>query len=391
MTDQPEVPRDAVPQGWAPVQPPAYPPAPPWGGAPQPVGPPPQQGWGPANPGWTPSPQAWGAANPGWTPPPKPGVIPLQPLSVGEILDGAISSLRAHPGTMLGFSALVAVATQVVLVPLTWLLLGDTNATQVGETATVSDDINLITSSLSAGAVSVVVTAIATLLLTGMLTVVVSRAVLGQTISTAEAWRQARPRLPQLFGVAVLVFLLLVGTAVVTLGIGTLLAVSGAPAGVVFLAFLLGVPAFIVAVAYLYVSLALAPAVVVLERQGVAASLRRSRALVKGAWWRTFGILVLVFFIAQVVSGVVSVPFGIISFVAGGSDHPYSLLPLLTAAVATIIGAAITWPFTAAASALLYVDRRMRREGLDLELTRAAGLAPSGQSPTPGAPPTGPG
>ena len=46
-------------------------------------------------------------------------------------------------------------------------------------------------------------------------------------------------------------------------------------------------------------------------------------------------------------------------------------------AFGTIVAAAITWPFTAVATALLYVDRRMRREGLDLELARAAGVAPA--------------
>jgi hypothetical protein len=38
-----------------------------------------------------------------------------------------------------------------------------------------------------------------------------------------------------------------------------------------------------------------------------------------------------------------------------------------------VVASAVTWPFTAVATALLYVDRRMRREALDLELARAAG------------------
>ena len=40
----------------------------------------------------------------------KPGVIPLRPLGVGEILDGAVSTMRAHWRTVLGISLTVAVA-----------------------------------------------------------------------------------------------------------------------------------------------------------------------------------------------------------------------------------------------------------------------------------------
>ena len=56
------------------------------------------------------------------------------------------------------------------------------------------------------------------------------------------------------------------------------------------------------------------------------------------------------------------------------SFNPYELVPLIITGVGTILGAAITWPFTAVATALIYVDRRIRREGLDIELARAAGF-----------------
>jgi len=379
----PEVPQaPPVPPGWAPVQPPA------WGSSPPPpTGPPPggAPGWG-AQPGWE-------AGNQGWAPPPKPGVIPLRPLGVGEILDGAISTMRAHPRSMIGFSALVAVASQLVMVPLTYLLLRDAGdvAFQVDQPTSTEDDFAFAASSVSAAALTLLVTLVATLILTGILTVVVSRAVLGQRITTGEAWQQARPRLPALFGVTMLVFLIVLAVAVVGLGPGILLAVASAPGPLVAVAFVVGVPLFLAAAVYLYVAFALAPPTVVLERQPVVASLRRSRALVKGAWWRTFGILLLVNVIAQILAGILSVPFTIgalgATFFTGEDVNPYEIIPLLITAVGTIVAGAITWPFTAAATALLYVDRRMRREALDMQLTRAAGLAPAGQSATQGTTP----
>ena len=84
-----------------------------------------------------------GASRQQWTPPPpppKPGIIPLRPLGVGEILDGAISSIRAQPRLMLGLSAVVAVITQVLIVPLTWLLLRDSGDLAFGFDEPASPD-----------------------------------------------------------------------------------------------------------------------------------------------------------------------------------------------------------------------------------------------------------
>ncbi|MGH8895411.1 MAG: hypothetical protein ACRDWY_19205, partial [Actinomycetes bacterium] len=331
-------------------------------------------GWG-AQPGWGPPQQ--------WTPPPappKPGVIPLRPLGVGEILDGAVSSIRAQPRIMLGLSAVVAVATQLLTVPLTWLLLRDTGDSAFGfdEPADADEQIAFTASALSATALQVVVTLVAALLLTGILTVVVSRAVLGQPIGAGAAWAQSRPRLPALLAVTGLVILVELGVLVAALGPGVLLAVLDAPTVAVVVAFVVGVPAAVATGVYLYVAFALAPAAIVLEKQRVVPSLRRSRDLVKGAWWRTFGILLLVNVIAQFLAGILSVPFTVLTLAVtfltsdGGGINPYEILPLLVTAVGTIIASAVTWPFTAVSTALLYVDRRIRREALDLELARGA-------------------
>ena len=372
---RPEPAAAAVPPGWAPQQPPPYVP-------PGSSSAPPPPGWGPAPAGY--APQA--------PPPPKPGIIPLRPLGVGEILDGAISAIRARWRIMLGLSAVVAVVTQLLTVPFTWLLLRDSadtafsldQPTSTGSTSTA--DLTFAASAVGATGLQVVVTLVASLILTGILTVVVSREVLGQGITAGEAWAQARPRVPALLGVTVLVGLIVLGLGVAALAPGLLLALAGAPVAVVVLAFVLGVPAFVGAAVYLYVAFALAPPAIVLERSAVVPSLRRSRALVRGAWWRTFGILVLVNVIAQVISNILNVPFVALTFLVaylggdGDTLNVYALLPLLVTALGTIVASAITWPFTAVSTALIYVDRRMRREALDLELARAAGVTPASQT-----------
>lgn len=373
-------PTEPVPPGWAPRQPPPYPPAAP---TTAPGGPgAAQPGWGRPGqqPGWGQQPQ-WAAP-----PPPKPGIIPLRPLGVGEILDGAISSIRSQPRLMLGLSAVVAVATQLLTVPLTWLLLRDVGDVAFGfeEPASPDEQIAFTAGAFSATGIQVLVTLVAALLLTGILTVAVSRAVLGERISAGVAWQRARPRLPALLGVTLLVILVELAVAALALGPGIALAALSAPTPAVVVAFVVGVPAALAVGVYLYVAFALAPAAVVLERLRVVPSLRRSRELVTGAWWRTFGLLVLVNVIAQFLAGILAIPFTVAAlaatFVTGetGSLNPYEIVPLLITSVGTILASAVTWPFTAVATALLYVDRRIRREALDLELARAAGVTTPG-------------
>jgi len=99
--------------------PPAYgtPPPPPSYGTP----PPPAYGAQPP-PAWGQPAQQWGYGQPpapwGYLPPPspKPGVIPLRPLALGEILDGAVQTIRQNPKVMLVLSAIVNLALTVIVV-----------------------------------------------------------------------------------------------------------------------------------------------------------------------------------------------------------------------------------------------------------------------------------
>ena len=45
---------------------------------------------------------------------PRPGVIPLRPLSLGEIYDGAFQVMRRNPGSMIGSAAIVGAFIAVV-------------------------------------------------------------------------------------------------------------------------------------------------------------------------------------------------------------------------------------------------------------------------------------
>lgn len=120
------------------------------------------------------------------------------------------------------------------------------------------------------------------------------------------------------------------------------------------IAFALGTVALIVPGIWLSVRLYFgAQAVVVDGRRGVAA-LRHSSRIVRGQWWRTFGILLVVGF----VSGLLGLGLGLL---VGG---PLALLTDVgaLAAALTIVGQAIGQSFTALVATLLFFDLRARSD-----------------------------
>ncbi len=341
----------------------------------------PQPQWG-QQPKW--GQQAYGA------PPLKPGVIPLRPLGVGEILDGAITALRQNPKLMLGISAIFAAVTQLIAVPVQSLLMGDQPLvpppTATGAPPAV-DAAALVNQFVSMG-ITVLTTVIAVTVLTGILTVGVSRAVLGERISPGQAWSEAKRRLPALAGVTVAVTLLQLFVVACAAAPAVLLALSGAGAITLVSVGLLALLVAVAVMVYVYVVFALAPVAAVLERQPVGKALSRSRSLVRGSFWRMFGILLLINVLAQLMS-LVAFPFLVVAMVVaatlgdGGGIYLYDWIPMTIMGVGSIVAATVAWPFTAVSIVLLYVDQRIRREGLDIELARAAtaGAPAAGSAP----------
>ena len=166
-------------------------------GPPAPGGP---GGYGPAATADTARPGGYPGWGGGWGGPPpaaKPGVIPLRPLGVGEILDGAVSTMRTHWRTVLGISLTVAVVTEIVVVLLQGLVLDDTASSDAlnDPSATLDELSRAMGDTLLSSGVVFVISLIGTIIATALLTTVTSRAVLGKPVTTGEAWRDARPQL----------------------------------------------------------------------------------------------------------------------------------------------------------------------------------------------------
>lgn len=347
------------------------------------------QGWqaapppGPAGAPGSSGPSGWSGGG-GWSGPPagsvapRPGVIPLRPLGVGEILDGAVSTARAHWRTVLSITLGIAILVELfsILAMRTWL--GDSSgfaALENNPQPTESEVRDAMGDLFGFSSVVGIFTLLATVLATALLTIVVARAVLGRSVTLGEAWQDARHRLLRLLGLVLLVVLITVGALVVPM----LLAATTGSLALTVLAFFGG----LVLAVWLGVRLSLATPALMLEREGIRDAMRRSWKLVGGSWWRVFGIQLLVAVLLLVVAGVIEFPASIIAgLVSGegagnvfdGSVTELSWTYLAVSGIGSVLASTVTLPISAGTTALLYIDQRIRREALDLELARAAGV-----------------
>ncbi len=400
MTDTPssDVPGDGQagrPQPWfppggghAPGAPPPGPPGTEQPGTGQPGTQPPGSGAQdlPGWPGW--GQQGYGQQGYGQPPPgqwsrygeaaPKPGVIPLRPLGVGEILDGAFASIRRNPKAILGLAAVVMTISAVIsaVITRTLLNLGSINLPSQGQQLTPAQATHLIgrlvAVALPAFGVTVLLTYIVQAILAGLLAPIIARAVSGQQISAADAWRATRPRLPSLLLAALLVLLAGLGPLLIVGLIAGAAALAGAPAPVYAVIAALGLVALVLTI-WFSTMLSLVTPVVVLENANPGRALARSWRLVNRSFWRVFGITLLAGLIVAIAGGILQLPFTLLGAAAGSGVGTTVII-----VIGTIAAGTVTRPITAGVTVLLYVDMRMRKEGLDLALRTASGTGQPG-------------
>ncbi|GGK64781.1 membrane protein [Sphaerisporangium melleum] len=377
-------PGQAGPQGYAPPYgPPQGGPAP---GAQAPYG---QQnpyarqqgpyGPGPQNAGYGQAP--WQGAGHGFRPPPqalRPGIIPLRPLGLGDILDGTIKLIRSNPKATLGLSAVAAAIGTLPLAIGQAMYYGSVGGliSEPGALET-ADEVPLggVIAQFGGALISVVIQFFLVTVLTGMLTRVLGRAVFGGRVTIGEAWRLTRSRLPALFGLALLTGLIVLVPFALGVALVVGLVAANASGGVIAFTVLVLVMAFVAYALFITTRLALASPAVVLERRGVTDAMRRSWRLVSGDFWRVLGILVLTQIMVSVLGGILSVPVTIVSMVVslgGQGSLAATVVTTVLFAIGGVLSSMITYPIQAGVNGLLYTDRRMRAEAFDLVLHTAA-------------------
>jgi hypothetical protein len=305
----------------------------------------------------------------------KPGIVALRPLQVGDILDGAVQSVRFNPKSMVGLSAIVLA---LFLVPSAVLGVGATHLTAttlskfgpgaeafLGYPALLLQDLS---------------TTFATAILSGLLVYVVGQAVLGRKPDISATWQATRARVWSLLALMLLSALVTIGAAVVLIGPGVLLLINNNLGAGVILIFL-GLLGYIGVLLWFSTKISLAAPAIVLEGHGVFAGLRRSFTLTKGAFWRVLGITLLAGLLAYVTRVLLGLPFSLIgvavAMLAGQGSESGQMITTFVSHLSGLVTGAITIPFVAAVTGLLYIDRRMRLEALDVVLLREAQANPA--------------
>jgi MFS family permease len=311
---------------------------------------------------------------------PKPGIIPLRPLALGEIFDGGFQAIRSNPRTMMGLSAVVlAIVIALSAVPEA-ALMRELGSALAQAPRSFEDFLNSVNAQIEVGAVGMLMTVIAVQIVTAMLVLAVSTAVLGHRVSPGQAWKRVRPRILAVLGLSLVQTLAMVGALLLPAVPGVLLAVAGASVPGIILAMAGGIGG-VVLVVFLATRWAFTAPTLLLEEQGVFAAMKRSFRLVKGDFWRVLGITLLAQLLVGIGGALIQMPFSLVSLAFQDSDRMYqdfwpNLGQLFVQGIGQVAAGAVFYPFAAAVTTLLYIDVRMRREGLDVELLQAAETGP---------------
>lgn len=323
---------------------------------------------------------------PGWTPPPKPGLIPLRPLGFGTLIGAPFQELRRNARAVVGSALLI----QGILLVVSVVVVGVVSAIALTRISMAdASDLDAITSGsvasiIVSALVPVALSLVGSAFLTGIIVSDVARGTLGEKLSLKELWRLAGRRLWPLTAWVLIVAGVLLGLIAVVGGAATALILVGNAVtlalGIVVA--ILGALALVALGVWLYTKTSLVPCLIVMERLGVRASIRRSWSLTRGYFWRTFGVQFLVAAIVNIVAQVVTTPVALVygflvslidptgSGQLNGGAITAAIVSYAVLLLVSLVIGAVTTVVQSSAIALIYIDLRMRKEGLDLKLVR---------------------
>ena len=381
--EQPAQPQQAQ-QPWGAPEQPAQPQQAqqPWGAPEQPAQP--QQQWGAApqpDAAWQGTQTQGGTA---WTVA-QPGIIPLRPLTVGELFNGSFQAVRVNPQTMFGFA--FAIMAVVGLVQAFFASSSTSSLTRALSSGDTEDLVYSLGNSMGSF-VTTGLTMLATAFLSGMLALTVWDAVLGRKSSPADAWHRFSPRfVPVLlatFLIGIIEFVLIVLVLLVFMIPFFLVVVNAASArsydsasasiGGAFAIIFLMIVALIVVGCFLTVKFAFTSSAVVLEGLGPVDALKRSWSLSKGSFWRILGRIWLIGIVTGLISAVLGGIVGAILGVGAAAADSVGLLVAFSAFLSALLSAVVI-PVQSSFYTLMYLDERMRKENLAPMIAQEASRA----------------
>ena len=279
----------------------------------------------------------------------------LRPLRLGELLDQAIRLYRRNFVTFIGIIAVIYIPLMILQTASTALM-----TSSLGSLATASNPEEIFTNYAYWGGIlsTLVITFVQFILVQGIATGALTRAVadnyLGKQTSILDAYRGIKESWVSLLGALLIIVLLFI-----VLFIWWLVPCIGWFTG-------LGMMAFLMAA----VSPLVAP-VVVLEKQGAFASIRRAWDLARRRFWPVLGtVFVLYLFSLLIVNGPAAIANALLTLAIGSFGDPTAGIVITTIiqSLVSLVFVLLYYPLQMAAFTLIYFDLRVRTEGFDIAL-----------------------
>lgn len=318
----------------------------------------------------------------------KPGIIPLRPLSIGDIYQGAFAAIKTNARTMFGFTAALLGVVLVISIGINYAIINLVLPNYLSPSSPYAAVFTSLSGSFSQLGGSLL-QVLATVLLSGLIVVAVSRSVLGRVASSKEVWERTKSKFLPLIGLNIITSIISGLMMIIGIVVFFVLLASAASTaktdreflqdlGVSLVGLLILMVISALVSSYLSIKFSVASPVMVLENLGVFAAIGRSWSLTRGNFWRLFGINILTAIITSMVAGIfvgIADALGAI-FIVVGSSSPEDVIASLNTTyilvmVMSTIAQLLILPFTSSVNALLYIDLRMRKEGLDVELRNA--------------------
>ncbi|MDR1808731.1 MAG: glycerophosphoryl diester phosphodiesterase membrane domain-containing protein [Propionibacteriaceae bacterium] len=300
-----------------------------------------------------------------WTVPKSDGVVPLRPLTVGDILGGSFRAIRFNVPVMIGLTAAIVLAFE--LLPAAISVLIGANATfNLQDLEDIDQLLSTLGSLFGLLSLTYVFTFLCAAVVQVFLVHATFEAVTARRPTVAQTWHAALPRVLPVLGYTFLAGLVVVAGLGLVVGLIVAIASAGSGAGAVF-GVMFTVLAALGVTLFLSGRLLFAVPAIVVERLGVFPAIRRSWELTHGRFWRTIGLYLLTSLVLSLAASAVS---SVVQLVA----MPLVIwldavaVTIVASSLASLVSSALSLPLLSAAIALIYFDARVRHEGLDIQL-----------------------
>ncbi len=306
-------------------------------------------------------------------------IIPMRPQNISTIIDGTFKAIQKNPKVFLGISSIIAILLIIIEFPINYFLFNSINSLQNfleninTNNAVVPEILEYFRNYIISTSILSIISGIFTLIITGISSLAVADLVIKRKYSLKYYINKSKEFLLKLILLLIVYSLLITIIGMLLLSISVVipaLLFFTLPAELYYIAIIVAVILFIITVIlmlFMIIRLSFSTQVLVLENEKILSSIKRSWKLSKGYFWVILGRIVLIAILMSAIFGIISLGANLVLSLFLHFDT----LLLISNAISTLLNIIFVTPIFAISTTLIYIDLRIRKEGLDIELQKA--------------------